>query len=188
MLAFPLMFGMVSVASKFVPVFYGNGYDKVITLINIIIPIILIIGLSNVIGSQYLLPTKMQKQYTTSVIAGAIVNALLNVILIKKWQSIGASIATVIAESTVTGLQIYFIRKEIDVLNIFRMSKKYFIASIPMFIVSLFIGSLINNNIVSIIVQAIFGAIVYFVVLLFFRDDMILEGIEIIKKSLKTIA
>ena len=181
MLAFPLMFGMVSVASKFVPVFYGNGYDKVITLINIIIPIILIIGFSNAIGSQYLLPTKKQKEYTTSVVAGAIVNVLLNLILIKNWQSIGASIATVIAECTVTGLQIYFIRKEIDVLSIFKMSKKYFIASIPMFIVSLFLGRLIDNNIVSIIVQAFCGAIVYFVVLLCFRDDMILEGIEIIK-------
>lgn len=188
MLAFPLMFGVVSVVGKFVPIFYGSGYDKVTILINIIIPIILIIGLSNVIGSQYLLPTKKQKELTTSVIIGAIVNFILNAILIRKWQSIGASIATVIAEFTVTGTQMYLVRKDINIKNIFKISQKYLMASIIMFIVSLILGTVINNNIVSIIVQMISGIIVYFSVLLILKDEMLLEGAEIIKKIKKTIA
>ena len=62
MLAFPLMFGIVSVSRKFVPIFYGDGYDKVVDLLIIISPILVAIGLSNVIGTQYLLPTKQQKK------------------------------------------------------------------------------------------------------------------------------
>lgn len=46
MLVFPLMFGMISIANKFVPIFYGSGYEKVIILINIIVPIVLAIGLN----------------------------------------------------------------------------------------------------------------------------------------------
>ena len=61
LLVFPSMLGIISIADKFVPIFYGEGYEKVVYLIVVISPIILAIGLSNVIGTQYLLPTKQQK-------------------------------------------------------------------------------------------------------------------------------
>ena len=52
-LAFPLMFGIISVSDKFVPLFFGQGYDKVALIMSVISPIILFIGMSNVIGTQY---------------------------------------------------------------------------------------------------------------------------------------
>lgn len=66
-LAFPIALGLISVSEKFVPVFFGDGYDRVIILIRIMSPIILFIGISNIIGTQYLLPTKKQKSFTISV-------------------------------------------------------------------------------------------------------------------------
>ena len=63
-LAFPIMFGITSIAESFVPVFFGEGYDKVVILISIISPILLLMGMANVLGTQYLLPTKRQKEYT----------------------------------------------------------------------------------------------------------------------------
>ena len=60
-LAFPMIFGIIAVSENFVPIFFGQGYEKVAILMNVISPIILFIGLSNVTGTQYLLPTKRQK-------------------------------------------------------------------------------------------------------------------------------
>ena len=121
MIAFPLMFGIISISNHFVPIFYGKGYDKVTILMSIISPIIIFIGLSNVIGTQYLLPTKQQKKYTISVTAGAIVNVILNFIFIKLFKSIGASIATVIAEFVVTGVQLYLVKNEIKLKEIIKL-------------------------------------------------------------------
>lgn len=185
LLAFPLMFGIVSISNKFVPIFYGAGYDKVVHLINIISPIIILIGLSNVIGTQYLLPTKKQKEFTISVTIGAIVNFLLNSILIRLYYSIGASIATVIAEATVTSIQFYFVRKQFSFLNIMRLSYKYFFAALIMFGASTIIGILISNNLDSIIVQIITSIIVYFMILIISKDELILEGIDRAKKLKK---
>jgi O-antigen/teichoic acid export membrane protein len=186
MLAFPLMFGIISVASSFVPLFFGSGYDKVIPLLCIISPIIVLIGLSNVVGTQYLLPTKKQNKYTLSVVVGAIVNFVLNLILIPKLASIGASIATVIAELSVTATQFLLIRKEIRITDVLTISYKYIICSIIMFLCSMFIGILISNNLLSIIVQVVFSVIIYFGLLYILRDEMILEGIRIVKsKTLK---
>lgn len=185
LLAFPLMFGIISISSKFVPLFYGEGYEKVIYLISIISPILLAIGLSSVVGTQYLLTTKKQKEFTISVSIGAIVNFCLNIIFINLWKSIGASIATVISECTVTGIQFYLARKEISFKEVFKETIKYAIASIIMFIVSLIIGYLINDNLISIIVQIIFSSILYILILIFMKDKMVIEAIEIAKGKIK---
>ena len=92
LLAFPLMFGIISVANKFVPLFYGNGYEKVIPIMCIISPIIIFIGLSNVTGTQYLLPTKQQNKYTISVVIGAVVNFILNSNFLQDFKQMLASV------------------------------------------------------------------------------------------------
>lgn len=185
MIAFPLMFGIISISNHFVPIFYGKGYDKVTVLMSIISPIIIFIGLSNVIGTQYLLPTKQQKKYTISVTAGAIVNLILNFIFIKLFKSIGASIATVIAELVVTGVQLYLIKKEIKIKEIIQLSYKYIIASIIMFISSIIISILINNHFISLLIQGLSSVIIYFSLLLIMKDTLVIEGLKLVKKKLK---
>ena len=183
LLAFPLMFGIISVSNKFVPIFYGEGYEKVVYLITIISPIIIAIGLSGIIGQQYLLPTKQQKKFTISVTAGAIVNFIFNMIFIKLWKSIGASIATVIAECTVTGIQFYLVKNEISFKEVFEISKKYLISSFVMLIISIIIGFFIKSNLVSIIVQIGVSGVIYFALLLIMKDELVFKGIDMIKSK-----
>jgi O-antigen/teichoic acid export membrane protein len=178
------MFGIISVANSFVPIFFGSGYDKVAPLLCIISPIIVLIGLSNVTGTQYLLPTKKQNKYTLSVIIGALTNFILNLILIPKFASFGASIATVIAELAVTTTQFILIRKDIKIMDVVDISSKYIICSIIMFICSMIIGILISSNLISVIVQVISSVIIYFGLLFIVRDEIVLEGINIVKSKL----
>ena len=185
-LAFPLMFGIISIANKFVPIFYGSGYEKVVYLIITISPILVAIGLSTVVGTQYLLPTKKQKEFTISVTLGAIVNVILNAILINLWKSIGASIATVIAEFTVTGIQFYLARKEISIIEVLKIAQNYFVASIIMFCISIILGKFINNNMLSIILQASCGGIVYLMVLIILKDKIIDEAVNLLKNKLRS--
>ncbi len=187
MLSFPLMFGISSISSHFVPVFYGNGYDKVIYLICIISPILVLVGLSNVTGTQYLLPTMQQNKYTASVISGAAVNFFLNYVLIKKHGAIGASIATVISEIMVTFVQFFLIRNQIKFTDVIKNSYKYFVASFIMFIVSMVIGYFINNNFISIITQGAISIITYFSVLIIMKDRLIFEMINAIRQKIINI-
>lgn len=185
MLTFPIMFGIISIASAFVPIFYGEGYEKVVVLINIISPIIVAIGFSNVIGTQYLLPTKQQKKYTISVVIGAAINFILNLILIKLLKSIGASIATIIAEISVTAIQFYLVRKEIKFVEVIKQTYKYIIASVIMFIASLIISFMIKNNWISIIVQICCSAIIYFMVLFILKESLITEEVKKVFRGYK---
>lgn len=180
-IAFPMMFGIIAIANNFVPLFFGPGYEKVTLLISVISPILIAIGLSNVIGTQYLLPTKRQKEFTVSVVIGAIVNFIINVMAIKKYGALGASIGTVIAEITVTIVQFVFIRKDINIKKIFILSIKYLLSSVAMFIVCITIGKKINMNIYSIILQVSAGAITYFICLLILKDEFLYKILNRIK-------
>ena len=187
LLALPLMFGMISVSNKFVPIFYGAGYEKVVYLIAILSPIVLAIGLSNVIGTQYFVPTKQQKKYTISVTVGAIVNFVLNIICINIWQSVGAAIATTIAECTVTGIQFYLLRNEFKFVDVLKLTKKYFIASVIMLVISIGIGFLINDNLLSLMVQVSTSCIIYICLLLILKDELIFDSINLVKKKIKRL-
>lgn len=175
LLAFPIIFGVLTVADEFVPIFFGQGYDKVPILMKIISPILLMIGMSNVIGTQYLLPTKRQKEYTVSVLFGAIVNFIMNICLIGRYGALGASIGTVIAETVVTIVQIHYIKNDFDINKIINISKNYLIAAIIMFVSCEFIGFLVNDGIKSLIFKVILGMIVYFVVLVLLKDELLNE-------------
>ena len=150
---------------------------------SIISPIILLIGLSNVTGTQYLLPTKRQKEYTISVVIGAITNFIMNACLIWKFGAIGASIGTVMAEFMVTTIQAYFVRKDFNFKEILKLSRNYIISSIVMFIVCIIIREKVTNNLVSIVAQLIIGIITYEISLIILKDAFVYDVIKRMKKK-----
>ena len=178
-LTIPMMGIMILVAKEFVPIFYGNGYEQVIDLIKIISPILILIGLSNVIGIQYLIPTKQQKKLTISVVLGSIINIVLNYILILKYKAIGASIATIVAEFTVTVIQLYLVKKELNIKGMLKNSINYIIVGLIMFVTSLLISSIYLDNkikgIYNIIIKSIIASTIYIGILVIIKDKIIIQ-------------
>lgn len=173
MIGVPLVLGLISVSKRFVPIFYGKGYDMVGTILICISPIIIFIGLSNVIGTQYQIPTNKQRDYTISVVAGAVVNFLLNLILIPVVGVIGAVIATVAAEFIVLVVHYYYVRNDIDVKESIVCCKNYVIAGLIMFVVACAVSFIpCSNNLVIVACQVIAGVIVYFSILFIMKDEL----------------
>jgi O-antigen/teichoic acid export membrane protein len=178
-----MMFGISIVADEFVPIFFGDGYEKSALLIKIFSPMLILMGIENVIGTQYLLPTKRQKEYTIAVFLGVIVNLILNFIFINLWNSIGASIATVLSQLIVDSIQIYFVRNDIKWKPLIRLAIRYFVASFTMFIVCLLLKFIVNKGFISVIIQCIVGASVYLGILLIFKDKFLNTILEKIKSK-----
>ena len=183
-IAFPVMLGVIAVSANFVPIFFGEGYESVVPLINILAITILFIGMSNVTGTQLLLPTKRQKEFTISVTIGAIVNFVLNWIFIYHYRAIGGAITTVISEILVAGIQLWFLRKEWDLKEILKLARNNVIAGVLMFIVAYGIGMVISNPVLGIVLQMAAGVAVYGITLLLLKDPFVfylLERFKIIK-------
>lgn len=176
LLAFPMMLGIVSIAKDLIPIFLGDGYEASITVLYIISPIVLFIGMSTVSGVQYLLPTLRQTQYTISVSVGAATNLILNLILIPYFKSAGAALATIVAELIVTTLQFAFIRKDFSIIKIIFSSAKYLISGLVM-TGCIFLANMLllasAMPFIRIAVDLIIGGIVYFVMLFVLKDDLL---------------
>lgn len=183
----PLMFGLMAIADNLVPWYLGsNGYAKVSHLMKILSPIIVIIGLSNVFGVQYLIPSKQDKKFTVAIVIGACVNFILNLCMIPIMKSEGAALATVIAELTITIIMAYSIRKEIDVKIIVKSAMNYLFAGIVMFLICSIISDLLNPDICSTFFCIIIGGIIYSIILILIKDKIILTLISNIKKRIFT--
>ncbi len=177
-LGIPLCFGLIGVASNLVPWFFGEGYDKVVPLIGVLSFLILSIGINNVTGMQYLIPTKCQNLFTRTVLIGAGVNFIFNYILIRFYRSIGAAIASVAAETTIALVQLYLVRKEFSVRKVFASSWHYLIAGGIMLVLLKIMGMQLSATVVHTAIMVVCGAVVYFAVLFIIRDEFLLTNMK----------
>lgn len=180
-LSFPMMFGVMAVSCNIVPWFFGPGYDKVITNMIVIAPILVIIALSNIMGTQYLLPTGRQKEYTFSVVIGCIVNFSMNLLLIPLFFSIGAAVATVIAETCVTGVQVYFTRKDFKFGEIISVNKRYIISSLIMFVPIYVLAEYLTASIINTSICVAVGGLIYVGLLFAMKDEILFDVVEKVK-------
>ena len=185
LLAVPMMFGLIVISKEFVPIFFGPGYDKVITLNYIVSPVIYTMGIITVLGNQYLLLTGKQKQYTITILIGLVLNIILNYFMIKTIGTIGAAIASIITQILVIILQLKLIKKEFDVKEFFKLTIRYTFASVIMFGVCLFVG-LFTSGSLSVILKILFGIVTYFIVLYIMKDEYFMMGVKRISSIFKS--
>ena len=178
----PLCVGLIGISQNMIPWFLGPGFEKSIPLLCIQSLLILSIGYNNVTGIQYLIPTKRQHLFTKTVIWGCLANLLLNALLIPFFKSVGAAIASVFAESLIAGLQFYYVKKEISVKKIVIESRLYWYSALLMLTVLLLLNLILVPSFVNSIMMISVGAIIYFLVLILFKEqftsDYLVGGIK----------
>lgn len=159
----PMSAGMILIGGDFIRIFLGEGFNATKPVLQTLSVLIILISISSVTGTQYLLPTNRMKAYTSSVVLGAVVNLLLNLILIPSYGALGAAFSSVLAEATVTTSQIIFVRKSIYTKSYILQTGQSLIASLIMIIGVLATKRFLLIEGVSLIsIQVLIGIILYF--------------------------
>lgn len=101
--------GLFIVSPWLVRFVLGEGFDPVVGLLCWLAPIVLLIGLSNVLGLQGMIPLGYNRPFTRIVI----ISGLINVVLVTSFGSIfgarGGAMAVLIAEGCVTFMMARFL-------------------------------------------------------------------------------
>ena len=160
-LAIAISFGLAAISKTFAIAFWGRDFSDsgiIILGFSITIPFT---ALANILRTQYLIPKSKDKEYTCSILIGALVNLICNYLLIPSYGAMGATIGTILSEFSVCIIQIMMVRKEVPV-------KKYIINILPfipigfiMYICLKRINNRISSNWTSIVVQVLLGGIIY---------------------------
>ena len=156
-----ISFGIMGVAKEFVPMFYGSGFTVCIFLYYILLPSCCFIAFSSVLRMQFLIPHKYDSIYIKSVVLGAVVNIVVNLLLISYFQAIGAAIGTLLAEVSVCIYQSLSIKKLVDIKGYLLDSIPFLISGIGMFTILYFIHIPIDSMLIQLVAKILFGAVIF---------------------------
>lgn len=185
LMSIPLMLGVIGIAKNFIPWFLGKGYEEVIPIMMILSIIVLFISLSSVTGNQYLTAINKTKVLTIATLSGAIINTIINLLLIPKFNAIGAAIGTVITELIVFIIEIYHTKEIIKLKDLIKCSKNYIISGIIMFTITYLVGYYTEPRIISTLIQIIAGGTTYFIILYILKDTFFIECLNKLLNLLK---
>ena len=177
LIGIPIMAGFLAVADVFVPVYLGEGFEKSAELMKIFAPIVVIVGMANIIGLSFLIPINKQNVYLVSVVVAAVINLGLNFLLIPKLYSVGAAIASVAAEFISICIQFGYIfkKKLLSAKNVFLPSIKYLIAALIMFAAVYAVKTFLPVNVWALLALIAIGIVVYFTFVFILRDSFTIE-------------
>ncbi|MCM1233218.1 MAG: flippase, partial [Ruminococcus flavefaciens] len=168
-LASSMCFGIVAIAEEFVPVFFGEGFEKCIAILTVLMPSCIFLAFANVIRTQYLLPHEMDRQFVFALLMGAVTNLTLNLILIPRYASIGASIGTLVTEAVVCFFQCFNVRRCIPLKKYVGSSVPFVASGILMCVIIRSVDFRMDNLYAVLGVKILLGVMVYFGVLVILR-------------------
>ena len=110
-IGFPLSVGLIIMAKAIVITIVGVNFSPAILVLQIIAPITIIIGLTNIFAWQILTPFGHDRRILIIVLCGMAVSLILNFLLIPHYSYLGTAFANVATELIVMLLSSYYVYK-----------------------------------------------------------------------------
>lgn len=183
-LAWPLMMGMIGIADKTIPWFLGPGYEPAVIALIMLSLTIVPIASTSVSANQYFIALGKTRMLTISYTISAVLNVVINALLIPKYGFVGAAIGTIAAEVAALIAQFYVMNQDLKIMkNYLFSSLKYGVYSVIMCVLIIILGKNMEASIVTTFIQIIVGMAVYGALLIITRDKFIFRIINRIFKK-----
>lgn len=160
---FPLIIFSIIHSPQIIHILSGSEFGGAIFPMKIIMPLVLVVGIAQILAIQVLIPLQKDKIILHASIIGAIVSVFCNVVFVKKLGATGSAIVLLFSEIAVTSYYILKCRKSHIVKFPYKKLVKYFIISLPyIFICNISLKLFIEKE-VAMILFTIVLFILYFV-------------------------
>ena len=176
LVALPLMIFFMLFAEQSICFLTGGTlYESATLPMQIIMPTLLFIGITNVLGIQILVPLGREKTVLVSEIAGAVTDLILNAILIPLYGAAGAAIGTLAAEFAVLVAQYIALRSEVRGAFLDIHYFKIFAALIPAVLSAVWVSHLQIGTFWLLLLAAVLFFGLYGIVLLLLKEPLVKE-------------
>ena len=173
----PACFGIVSVAYPMIITWLGSSYTDVAYCLMILAFIIPLKCIGDILCYQVMLCAGQEYILMISYAITVVLNCLLNVMLIPGYGVVGACIASLISELFVFVLVLIFARKyfsvSIDRHNVFVV----FITSIIMMMIVLSVESVVDSDLMKLLLGVSTGFLFFVVANLLFNKEFFVDGL-----------
>ncbi len=185
LVAFPVTIYFILFAQEGIFFLSGKVYEGAIVPMQIIMPTVLIVGITNITGIQMLVPLGKESVVLLSEIAGAVFDIIVNILLIPRYAAAGAAIGTLGAEIVVLIVQYIALREEVR--EAFRSVQygKFIIAILLACAVSIWVKWIPLEPFLTLLFSGILFFSMYGMFLLFRKEELVVEIISLIIKNIK---
>ena len=163
---------LISAVPEFIPWFYGSNFSTTIKLIQILSPTIIAVAMGTVAGHQFLLSIGKENLLSLALVIGAVISFSLNILLIPRYDALGASLTSLVTEVTITIILYITISRYMDVKELFRQNYKFFLFSLAVIIPLRIIGTKMGPSVLTNLLQVALGTIIYLLLSLVFDKDI----------------
>ena len=185
LIAVPMMIYFILFAKQGIVLLSGKAFMNATLPMQLIMPTLLFIGITNITGIQILVPLGYEKIVLLSTIAGAIVDLVINWLLIPSLASSGASIGTLAAEFVVLVVQYFVVVREVP--GLFREIKYYkiIIAVIVSSFISFWTVEFGFGVFITLVISAVLFFGIYGIILLALKEQLTTEIFNQLIKRIK---
>ena len=188
----PVVAGLYAVGNMFIPLYYGDEFIDSVPTFFWLLPVSLISSLSSIVIAGYYYPLRKTKNVTLIVFISIMINVALSILLLvlTDFGAVAAAIGSVVAEAFILLVLILGAKKIISPKLFWKDLLKILISTGIMVICVLLLNSIVliqnfNQEIYIIMIYMIFGALVYYLLLLLSREDILFLGMNMIFSKFK---
>lgn len=154
-------FGLAGVASTFAPVYWGEDFRQSSLIIATMTPALVFSGFGNVIRTQFLIPRAYDKEYTLSLGLGAVINVLINLLLIPFIGAAGAVIGTLFAEVALCAYQTWVTRQYLPIKSYLVMAMPMILSGLVMYMVLVLATPILPETMLGLLGLVVLGGVIY---------------------------
>ena len=187
-IAIPAIFGILAIGEEVISIYLGKEFLQSVSIFKIVSINLIIIGLSNVFGMQVMIPYGKEKKFTIILTSAAVLNFVINLLLIPKYSYFGATYATLLAEFLVTVSMYFEVRKLVgDIPEVFRPWKMIIPSVVFYLVIKVVIKSFITTEIGIILISIPVAGIIYAIGLILLKEDLTMKVLNKILTKFKKI-
>lgn len=172
-LCLPASLGLAILSKEIVLVMAGPKFLAAAACVVVTSPIILLIGLTGVTGTQVLYPRGKERLVLLAATAAAVVSIGLNWILIPRMGAVGAAIACLCAEIVDFGLEAFFLWKFCPVRFPTGSAIKFILSGAVMSCFLLGLGGFVGSPVFRLVLFPPLGAVVYIGSTMLLREQFV---------------
>lgn len=181
----PASIGLWILSDDIILLFSGKTFMQASFTMKLLTPIVLLIPFSVVTNQQTFVPMGKEKLILISTCTGAVTNFICNLLLIPRFAENGAAIATVIAETAVAAVCYFNAKKYLRIPYLYKGYYQYWLSAVPILVIGFLITNYMEQGLLRVAVVMTLSAVCYFGLLLFQKNQYILEMIDMIRKKTK---
>lgn len=162
--SFPIIVFTTVFAYDIILLLAGKEYLGAVAPMQIIMPLLIIIGIEQILVIQILMPLKKDKTIMWNSLFGGVLGVILNIVLVHYFKSIGSAVVWLFCETLILTLSLFYAKKSIEFTFPYKELLKQIACTLPIIAATFYFSKYFGiNSLLKLIIGFITIYTYYFV-------------------------